>query len=51
MQQMEKDREGIFDLKEGTLYPVFYRLEDSGFIKASWHMEEGRTVPENMGGF
>jgi len=25
-----------FSLKEGTLYPVFYRLEDAGFIEARW---------------
>jgi PadR family transcriptional regulator len=25
-----------FKLKEGTLYPVFYRLEDAGYIKARW---------------
>lgn len=25
-----------FKLKEGTLYPVFYRLEDAGYIEARW---------------
>lgn len=25
-----------FKLKEGTLYPVFYRLEDAGHIEARW---------------
>lgn len=46
IQKLEKEGESFFDLKEGTLYPVLYRLEDSGFIKASWHTEEGRTAPK-----
>lgn len=46
IQKLEREGEGFFDLKEGTLYPVLYRLEDSGFIRASWHTEEGRTVLE-----
>jgi PadR family transcriptional regulator PadR len=33
-----------FRLKEGTLYPVFYRLEDAGFIKARWETA-GRGKP------
>lgn len=46
IQKLEREGEGFFDLKEGTLYPVLYRLEDSGFIRASWHTEEGRTAPK-----
>ena len=42
----EQQGEGFFQLKEGTLYPVLYRLEDSGFIQASWKMSEGRTAPK-----
>src|SRR3990172_3439451 len=33
-----------FQIKEGTLYPVLYRLEDAGFIKAGWETPE-RGVP------
>ncbi len=29
-----------FKLKEGTLYPVFYRLEDAGYIEARWETPE-----------
>lgn len=29
-----------FSIKEGTLYPVLYRLEDAGFIEARWEMQE-----------
>lgn len=28
--------EGLLTLKEGTLYPILYRLEDGGYIAASW---------------
>ena len=33
-----------FQLKEGTLYPVLYRLEDAGYIEATWEAV-GRGVP------
>lgn len=33
-----------FQLKEGTLYPVLYRLEDAGYIEARWETLE-RGVP------
>ncbi len=26
--------QGLFDLKEGTLYPILYRLEDDGLIRS-----------------
>lgn len=45
--QTLKQRGGMFfDLKEGTLYPVLYRLEDNGFILSSWKTEEGRNTPK-----
>ncbi|MFQ7549679.1 MAG: PadR family transcriptional regulator [Blautia marasmi] len=33
-------------MKEGTLYPVLYRLEDSGLIESFWQNGEGRTAPK-----
>lgn len=27
---------GLLDLKEGTLYPILYRLEDDGQLTSSW---------------
>ena len=27
---------GYFSAKEGTLYPVLYRLEDAGYIQSVW---------------
>ncbi len=41
-----------FQLKEGTLYPILYRLEDEGLIAAriaaSWSQQEGRTAPKKI---
>jgi PadR family transcriptional regulator PadR len=33
-----------FQIKEGTLYPVLYRLENAGFIESRWETLE-RGVP------
>ena len=35
-------------LKEGTLYPILYRLEDEGLIQARWISGEGRAAPKKM---
>ncbi len=35
---------GQFEIKEGTLYPVLYRLEDAGQVSTSWETP-GRGVP------
>ena len=39
---------GRFTLKEGTLYPILYRLEDDGFIASSWQQAEGRAAPKKI---
>ena len=39
---------GLFALKEGTLYPILYRLEDDGMIVAAWSAPEGRAAPKKM---
>lgn len=39
---------GLFTLKEGTLYPILYRLEDDGMIRSSWSQGEGRIAPKKM---
>ena len=44
-----KERSGeMFTLKEGTLYPILYRLEDDGMIAASWSQGEGKTAPKKI---
>lgn len=34
----------LFVLKEGTLYPILYRLEDDGLVKSSWSSPQGKQV-------
>lgn len=46
--QLREHSGGLFTLKEGTLYPILYRLEDDGLIIAKWSAQEGRTAPKKM---
>ena len=40
-----KDKGGqIFHLKDGTLYPILYRLEDDGLVVSKWSEAEGRQI-------
>jgi PadR family transcriptional regulator, regulatory protein PadR len=45
LQELDKKSEGVFKMKEGTLYPVLYRLEDNGFISSIWE-EPDRSSPD-----
>ncbi len=40
----EKSR--ILALKEGTLYPILYRLEDDGMMETRWEKAPARGVPK-----
>jgi PadR family transcriptional regulator, regulatory protein PadR len=42
--ELERRSGGVYELKEGTLYPVLYRLEKGGLVEAHWEMQE-RGVP------
>lgn len=35
----------IFCLKEGTLYPILYRLEDEGLVESRWSEAEDKQLP------
>lgn len=39
----EKSRE-MFLLKEGTLYPILYRMEDDGLVTSKWSEPKGREL-------
>lgn len=39
---------GLLTLKEGTLYPILYRLEDDLLISAEWKTSEGRAAPKKI---
>ena len=45
IQELKKQSGDIFSLKDGTLYPILYRLEDSGYVVSKWSAEEGRQMP------
>lgn len=34
IEQIKKASDNVFELQEGTLYPLLYRLEDRGLIKS-----------------
>lgn len=36
---------GRFALKEGTLYPVLYRLEEDGLVESQWSEAQEKKVP------
>jgi PadR family transcriptional regulator PadR len=38
----------LFTLKEGTLYPILYRLEDDGLIISAWSQGAGKSAPKKM---
>jgi PadR family transcriptional regulator, regulatory protein PadR len=40
---------GAFDISDGTLYPVLYRLEKAGFVKPYWQTPD-RGVPRKYYG-
>ena len=47
IQELDTKSHGLFRMKEGTLYPILYRLEDNRFIESYWEKDssEKRSVP------
>ncbi len=48
MSELKQASNDLFTLKEGTLYPILYRLEDEGMIESTWSHGEGRIAPKKM---
>lgn len=42
--EMKEKSENVFVLKEGTLYPILYRLEDERLVESSWSEPQGKQV-------
>jgi DNA-binding PadR family transcriptional regulator len=42
LRRLRERGQGILELKEGTLYPALYRLEDAGYIRGEWEDNEQR---------
>jgi DNA-binding PadR family transcriptional regulator len=40
MRRLNEEGRGAFAMKEGTLYPVLYRLERQGLIRGDWEPED-----------
>ncbi|MGL6174587.1 MAG: PadR family transcriptional regulator [Cellulosilyticaceae bacterium] len=38
--ELQKRSESLFELKEGTLYPILHSLESNGMIEAYWEETE-----------
>lgn len=36
--EMSKKSKGFFKVKEGTLYPILYKLEDDGLVISEWEI-------------
>ncbi|WP_054954957.1 PadR family transcriptional regulator [Paenibacillus dakarensis] len=42
IKEIEKSSNGVFMMKEGTLYPILHTLEAEGWLEAYWSQHEGR---------
>lgn len=42
IKELETRSENVFELKEGTLYPILHALEKEGFLESYWDEFEGR---------
>ena len=45
IQEMKEKSEETFLLKDGTLYPILYRLEDDHLVVSKWSEATGKQVP------
>ena len=44
IQEMKEKSKEIFQLKDGTLYPILYRLEDDGLVVSKWSEPKGKQA-------
>ncbi len=44
IQEMRERGGEVFLLKDGTLYPILYRLEEDGLVIGRWSEAEGKQV-------
>lgn len=44
LNDMNKQSGGLLKIKEGTLYPILYRLEDDGMIRSEWSIPKDKDV-------
>ena len=41
---MKEKSQGMFEMKEGTLYPILYRLEDDGLVESQWSVPQNKEI-------
>lgn len=44
LSDMDKGSGGLFKMREGTLYPILYRLEDDGMIRSEWSIPKDKEI-------
>lgn len=44
IQELKRKSEGRITLKEGTLYPALYRMEEEGWIQSRWSEANDKEV-------
>ena len=42
--ELREKSDDLFLLKEGTLYPILYRMEDDGLVVSTWSEPKGKEV-------
>lgn len=42
--ELKEQSDAMFLLKEGTLYPILYRMEDDGLVVGRWSEPRGKEV-------
>lgn len=42
VERLRRHSEGVFELGEGTVYPLLYKLEAKGWIEGKWDTGSGR---------
>lgn len=42
--ELKEKSEALFSVKEGTLYPILYRLEEEGLVTSEWSTPQGKEV-------
>ena len=43
--ELKEKSNSVFVLKEGTLYPILYRLEDEQLAESNWSAAAGKQLP------
>lgn len=42
IKELHRQSDGVFNLKEGTLYPILHAMEIEGWVESYWQEVEGR---------